>query len=66
MEYNPVKTSEKKLKDKEKLEKMAKNCLEKKDALIKANTLVDVKLFELEQAKEKEKKSVITAEEKDR
>jgi len=38
----------------------------KKDALIKANTLVDVKLFELEQAKEKEKKSVITAEEKDR
>jgi hypothetical protein len=68
MEYNTAKGSEKKVKEEEKLEKMAKKCLEKKDALIKANDFVQSKLFEMIQTKEKEKEkeSVRKLEEKNR
>jgi hypothetical protein len=66
MQHNNVKVSEKKEKQKKQFKDIARKNLEKKDALIKANSLVEIEVLALQKAKEKEKEAVKKLEKKDK
>jgi len=66
MQHNNVKVSEKKEKQKKQFKDIARKNLEKKNALIKANSLVEIEVLALQKAKEKEKEAVKKLEKKDK